>query len=113
MESHLAGFGRGVLLVVATLLPIINPPGQAPIFLSLTAGASEPVRAYLAYRVARGGFFVLVGAIYIGAHVLDFVGLSVPAVRIGGGLLVTVAGWKLLSSGTSPTSDANEWTPRH
>jgi multiple antibiotic resistance protein len=112
VESHLATFSKGVLLVVATLLPIINPAGGAPIFLSFTEGANEKVRAYLAFRIARGGFFILVAAMFVGSHVLAFFGLSVPAVRIGGGLLVTAAGWRLLTSVGSPASEVIEWTPQ-
>ncbi|HEY2836646.1 MAG TPA: MarC family protein, partial [Rhizomicrobium sp.] len=35
---------------------------------------------------------------FIGSHVLEFFGISLPVVRIGGGLVVTACGWKLLNS---------------
>jgi multiple antibiotic resistance protein len=86
------------LLVYATLFPIVNPLGSAPIYLTLTEGCSDEQRNSLAWRVAVGSFFLLLGSLLIGSHVLGFFGVSTPVVRIGGGLVVTAFGWKLLNS---------------
>ena len=39
---------------------------------------------------------------FIGSHVLGFFGVSLPVVRVGGGLVVTAFGWKLLNSAPLP-----------
>ena len=86
------------LLVYAGLFPIVNPVGGAPIFLSLTRQSSDPERHALAARVAINGFFLLLGSLFVGSHVLEFFGITLPAVRIGGGLVVIAFAWKLLNA---------------
>jgi multiple antibiotic resistance protein len=87
------------LLVFVGLFPIVNPVGGAPIFLGLTRQAGEAERAAIASRVAVNGFFLLLGSLFVGSHVLEFFGITVPVVRIAGGLVVTAFGWQLLHSG--------------
>jgi multiple antibiotic resistance protein len=92
-------FVNAFFLIFAALFPIINPVGNAPILLSLTRGRSDRERSVLARRVAINSFFLLLGSLLLGSHVLEFFGISLPVVRIGGGLVVTAFGWKLLNSG--------------
>ena len=80
----------------ATLFAIINPFGLAFVFLDRTMGLSEPEWAGVARRVALYAFFVLVGSLFIGSPLLGFFGISVPALRIAGGLVVAAAGWSML-----------------
>jgi multiple antibiotic resistance protein len=86
------------LLVYAALFPIVNPIGTAPIFLGLTQSCEDAERNRLARAVAINSFFLLLGSVVVGSHVLEFFGISLPAVRVGGGLVVTAFGWKLLNS---------------
>jgi|SRR5690606_13848872 multiple antibiotic resistance protein len=90
--------GRSFLFALATLLPILNPPAVAPIFLTLTEGASAQVRTQLAKRVAINILIMLAIAMFAGNVVLDFFGISLPIVRIGGGLLVIATAWRLVSA---------------
>ncbi|MDY7546617.1 MarC family protein [Glaciimonas sp. CA11.2] len=96
MQFHLLAFVKTVFFVLAALLPIMNPPGNAPIFHSLTAGASDATRNALAWRVAVNTFILLVAGMFIGTHVLAFFGISLPVVKVAGGLLVIATAWKLL-----------------
>lgn len=93
------------LLVLAALFPIVNPPGTALVFLSMTARASAAERHSLAQRVAINSFFVMAGAFLLGALVLKFYGISIPVLRVAGGLIVAAAGWRLLNEG-NPKEDA-------
>jgi multiple antibiotic resistance protein len=95
------------LLTYAALFPIINPVGNAPIILSLTRTRTERERAVLARNVAIASFLLLLGSILIGSHVLEFFGISLPVVRIGGGLVVTAFGWRMLNSGVSADGHAH------
>lgn len=90
-------FLKAVLLIPVTLLPILNPFGIAPVFANLIGNVPRQVENRIARQVAINCWFLLVGAIFIGSHVLSFFGISLPIVRIGGGLLVAVSGWRLLS----------------
>ena len=49
----LAALGKGFLFAFVTVLPILNPAAAAPVFLSLTDGASAPTRALLARRIGQ------------------------------------------------------------
>ena len=95
-------FSHTFLLIYAGLFPIVNPIGSAPIFLSLTRPWSMAERNSLALRVAINSFFLLLGSLFIGSHVLDFFGITLPVVRVAGGMVVTAFGWKLLHEGESP-----------
>jgi multiple antibiotic resistance protein len=90
------------LLVFAALFPVVNPLGSAPIFLSLTADRTEKERDRLAFGVAINGFLLLLGSLLFGSEILEFFGITVPVVRLAGGLLVTAMGWKLLNEGSAP-----------
>ena len=83
-------------LVPVTLLPIINPLSAAPVF-SLTVGGDVLATRQLARQVAINCWFVLVASLFIGTYVLDLFGISLPIVRIGGGLLVAASGWRMLN----------------
>ncbi|MFW7341388.1 MarC family protein [Pollutimonas sp. H1-120] len=97
-NDFIINFGRSFLFALATLLPILNPPAVAPIFLTLTEGASAQVRTQLAKRVAINILIMLAIAMFAGNVVLDFFGISLPIVRIGGGLLVIATAWRLVSA---------------
>lgn len=99
-------FTNAFLLVYAALFPIINPIGSAPLFLGLTEFATVQQRNALALKVAVNSLFLLLGSMFIGSHVLEFFGISLPVVRVGGGLVVTAFGWKLLNSETPDGSRA-------
>lgn len=100
-DVYLLAFAKSLLFSLATVLPILNPPGASPMFLSLTEGATDAMRASLAARVARNIFIMLMVAMLVGSLVLDFFGISLPIVRVGGGLLVISAAWRLLSADDS------------
>jgi multiple antibiotic resistance protein len=95
-------FANTFLLVFAALFPIVNPVGSAPLFLGLTPFSTDANRNRLALGVAINSFCLLVGSLLVGSHVLEFFGISIPVLRIGGGLVVTAFGWKMLNSDASP-----------
>src|SRR4029079_10017908 len=95
------------LLVLAAIFPVVNPPGSALVFLGLTRGVTPEIRRILAWRVARNSFFVLVCSLLLGALILEFYGISIPVLRVAGGFIVAVAGWKLLSEGSTKELEAS------
>jgi multiple antibiotic resistance protein len=87
------------LLVYAGLFPIVNPIGGAPIFLALTRHCNDKERNALALQVTISSFLMLLGSLLLGSYVLEFFGITLPVVRVAGGLVVTAAGWRLLQEG--------------
>lgn len=89
---------KSCLVVLTALFPIVNPLGNTPIFLSLTPGYSTNARAILSRKIALNSYWLLLGSMLIGSHILDFFGISIPVVQVGGGLVVISTGWTLLRS---------------
>src|SRR6478736_4955466 len=96
MDGPLNDLAKNTLLVVGALFPIVNPIGNTPVFLSLTRGLSADGRATLARMIAVNGLILIVISIFIGTHILQFFGISLPVVQVGGGLIVISTGWNLL-----------------
>src|SRR4051794_3399653 len=89
---------QSFLLVFLALLPIVNPPGSALLFLAITRRASREQRTVLARQIATYSFLIMIAAIYIGAFVLQLFGISVPVLRVAGGLVLALSGWRLLDA---------------
>lgn len=96
----MSDFANTFLLVYAGLFPIVNPVGGAPIFLALTRYCTAKERNTLARKVAVNGFLLLLGSLFVGSHVLQFFGITLPVVSIAGGLVVSAFAWKLLHAST-------------
>ncbi|HZR25268.1 MAG TPA: MarC family protein [Vicinamibacterales bacterium] len=97
----IADIVRPASLAVAALMPIVNPLGSAPIFLSMSADLPTMARRRLSRQVAWNSFLLLAAAMLVGSHVLRLFGISVPIVRVGGGLLVIANGWRMLNAEAS------------
>jgi multiple antibiotic resistance protein len=109
MPSAPAELVKYTLLIVGALFPIVNPVGNAPLFLTLTRGISRQGRAALSRMIAVNGLALILGALFVGTHVLTFFGISLTVVQVSGGLLVVAAGWTLLrkedeEGGTEPAN---------
>ena len=87
---------HAVLLIVGALLPVVNPLGNVPIFLTLTHGCDEATRRDLAQHIALYSFALLLGSMLLGSLVLRLFDLSVPVVQVAGGAVVCALGWQLL-----------------
>src|SRR6202050_4604740 len=110
--NALLHFGSVVLLAVGALLPIVDPLGGAPIYLAMTASLTHEQRRRMAKAVAINSFLLLIASALIGAYVLDFFGLSIPAVQVAGGIVVFAIGWQLLNSPNSaPAIERNPTAP--
>jgi multiple antibiotic resistance protein len=96
------------ILAYATLFPVINPLGGAPIFLNLVDGCSPAVRNKVARSVGINSFVLLIGAMIIGPRLLLFFGISLPVLQVAGGLVVAVMGWKLLNEGTKSSGGGDD-----
>ena len=80
----------------STLLSIINPFGIAFVFHDMTRWLTPRERSRLARQIGINSFIVIVAAMFLGSRVLSFFGISLEALRIGGGLAVAASGWTML-----------------
>ena len=86
------------LLAFPALFSIINPLGGAIIFHEITALQTRPERRSLARRVAVYSTIIMLGALVAGTYILSFFGISMDALRIAGGLVVSVRAYEMLSA---------------
>jgi multiple antibiotic resistance protein len=100
---------KALFLVVSALFPIVDPLGGSPIFLALTRQYTSDARQALSRRIALDSFFLLVGSYLIGTYILDFFGISLPVVQVGGGLIVISTGWAMLKQ---RSDEEHKVTPR-
>ncbi|WP_297489761.1 MarC family protein [Acidocella sp.] len=104
-------FGEAVaafLLAFPALFSILNPPGSAIIFNEVTAGHSHVQRVALARKVALYSTFLILGALILGSHVLRFFGVSLDALRIAGGFVVSIRAFEMLSAPDNATQRKQE-----
>jgi len=76
------------LSAFVTLFVVIDPPGCAPIFASLTTGASDAHRRVMAIRSTMIASVLLLVFALIGEKLLDTLGISLDAFRIAGGIML-------------------------
>ena len=106
--NNVVYFGSIIMLAVGALLPIVDSLGGAPIFMVMTADLTTDQRQRMAKSVAINSFLLLIASTLIGAYVLDFFGVSIPAVQVAGGAVVCMLGWSLLNSpNSSPAIERN------
>jgi multiple antibiotic resistance protein len=95
-EQPVADAVKVFLLTLTALFPIVDPLAGSPIFLSMTQQYSEQTQRALAWRIALNSLVLTVGSYFVGTHVLNFFGVSLPVVQVGGGLVVVSIGWGIL-----------------
>ena len=89
---------QAFLLGFPALFSIVNPISGAIIFRSVTASRPLETHARLARLVALNSFWVMMGALWAGSYVLAFFGITLAALRVAGGLVVALSGWRLLNA---------------
>lgn len=79
-----------------TLFVVIDPPGQTPIFIALTQGMDARTRRSIAIRACLTAAGILTAFAAFGEAVLGFVGISMPAFRVAGGVLLFLTALDML-----------------
>ncbi len=80
------------------LFPIVDPFGGIPIFYSLTSSWPPKERRRTALKTALYVFAILVVFLFFGRFVLHFFGISLPVLKIAGGLIVANTAWGMVTS---------------
>lgn len=81
----------------AALFSVINPLGTVPIFVGLTKENNEKERSRVAFWTALNVFIILVFSFFAGKYLLLFFGISLSALKIAGGMIITSSGFALLT----------------
>lgn len=94
-STSLQGFARAASVSFVALFPAVNPFRSAPIFHGSTKAYSREVQQALARKVAFYGSATLIVSLVAGVKILDFLGVSLSAVQVAGGLVAAHSGWRL------------------
>jgi multiple antibiotic resistance protein len=86
------------------LFPIVNPFGGVPLFFSMTADFTPRDRNLTALKTAGYVFAILVTFLFFGRFVLNFFGISLPVLKIAGGLIVANTAWGMVTAGNRLTT---------
>jgi multiple antibiotic resistance protein len=85
-----------LISALVTLLVILDPVGIAPTFLAVTDGLSERYRREVALRACLIAGAILIGTALIGDWLLRQLGISLPAFRVAGGLLLFAVAFEMV-----------------
>ncbi len=91
-----------VLGTFVGLLPIANPFSTAAVFVAITQRFTETQARHQARRACIYMAIVLLASLFAGALIMEFFGISIPALRIAGGLIVARIGFDMLSPEPDP-----------
>lgn len=98
MKTLLLGFTpKTFLLAFTALFSIVNPLSSAFIFYSATQDFGTKMRKQLSRWVAIYAFSIVATSLYVGGYVLSFFGISLPVLRVAGGIVIAMSGWRMLS----------------
>jgi len=95
-------------LAFTALLPIINPPGSAVVFLGLMGEVQPAVYRAMARRIAINNIIFLAVIELLGSAILRFFGLSLPIVQVAGGIVISSIGWSMLNEKDAQESAQNK-----
>ncbi len=84
-----------------TLLVILDPPGATPIFLSMIGSRSKRQRVILAWQAAATSLIVITIFALFGQFIVNYLDISMPALRGAGGLLLLLVSLELLRGSDS------------
>lgn len=92
-------------LSFSALLPLVNPVGDALVFLALVGTARPVVYRSLAKKIAISTTLFLVMIEVLGTAMLKFFGISLPVMQVSGGLALAAMGWRMLNQEQPDTKD--------
>jgi multiple antibiotic resistance protein len=101
-----------VLSTIGALLPIVNPFAAAPMVVSMTAALAEEDRRDQVRRACIYMFCILAAFLVAGGLIMQFLGISIPGLRVAGGLVIAAVGFRMLFL-PQPSTAYAEQAPKH
>ncbi|HEY9184896.1 MAG TPA: MarC family protein [Salegentibacter sp.] len=94
--------------VFTAFFAINNPVGNIPIFMSLTKQADRSRKKFISKKATFTAFIIVSGFIILGKYIFEFFGLTIPAFKITGGLLVFFVGFEMIRAQQSSIDNQTE-----
>ena len=102
-----------LITAFATLFVVIDPPGLVPLFIALTRGMSVSRRRALATRACIIAIGILAAFAFAGEALLGFIGITMPAFRIAGGILLFLTALDMLFERRTQRREGQQAEPDH
>ena len=102
-----------LITAFATLFVVIDPPGLVPLFIALTMGMDTAHRRKLAQRACIIAAVLLTLFGLFGEQLLSFIGISMPAFRIAGGILLFLTALDMLFERRTQRREGQHPDPNH
>lgn len=96
------------LVSLTTLLTIVNPFGALAPFLAMTHGETHERRARTAMRAAIVSSCILAGCALLGGFIFRFYGITLPALKVAGGVLLFFVAFDMINARTSRTKSTED-----
>lgn len=90
------------------LFPIVDPFGGIPVFFTMTSSWTPRDRYRTALKTGIWVFVILVTFLFVGRFVLHFFGISLPVLKIAGGLIVANTAWGMVTSHARITPEESD-----
>ena len=94
--------------IFTAFFAINSPPGNIPIFLSLTKAADAKTKKKISRKATFTAFIIVSGFIIIGKYVFDLFGITIPAFKITGGILIFFVGFEMIRAQESSIDNQSE-----
>jgi multiple antibiotic resistance protein len=86
------------ITVFTGFFAIMNPIANVPIFLSLVQGADEKTKKRIALKSTITAFIIVAAFVILGKFIFELFGITIPAFKITGGILIFFVGFEMLQS---------------
>jgi multiple antibiotic resistance protein len=96
------------IAVFTSFFAINSPPGNIPVFLSLTKQADKNTKKKISRKATFTAFVIVTGFIILGKYVFDLFGITIPAFKITGGILIFFVGFEMIRSQESSIDNQTE-----
>ena len=100
------------LTVFVSFFAIMNPIANTPIFLGLVEGESKESKEKIARTASITAFLIVVSFVIAGKYIFELFGLTIPAFKITGGILIFYVGFEMLMSQKSKINSSSNSEPK-
>lgn len=94
--------------VFTAFFAINSPPGNMPIFISLTKAADQKTKKKISRKATFTAFIIVTGFIILGKYIFDLFGITIPAFKITGGVLIFFVGFEMIRAQESSIDNQTE-----
>ena len=107
MTNELLTYSLGVFM---GFFAIMNPISNTPIFLGLVEGRGAKEKRQIARKATLTAFIIVAVFIILGKYIFEVFGITIPAFKITGGILIFYVGFEMLMSTKSKVHSINNET---